>query len=112
MKKHLRVFEHLHIPFWLVKDSCWALQFKTLGVCMILPTLGLSFVIVYKTRHSFAEMLPNLAISLWITANSIWMCDEFFELGIKQICYIPFIAGLCLIGFWLIKYFPKMWRES
>ena len=112
MKKHLRVFENLHIPFWLVKDSCWALQFKTLGVAMIFPTLGLSCVIVYKTRHNFADMLPNLAITFWIAANSVWMCDEFFELGIKWVCYIPFFTGLCIMAYWLIAYFPKMWRES
>ena len=110
-KKHFRIYEHLHIPCWLVKDTCWALTFRTLGVCMIVPTLTLAVVIAYKTRKKTAEFLPNVSVALWITANSIWMCDEFFELGIKKACYIPFIMGLIIITYWLIFYFPAVWKE-
>ena len=110
-KKHFRVYEHLHIPFWLVKDTCWALEFKTLGICMIFPTLGLALVIANKTRKNMTELLPNISIALWIAANSIWMCDEFFELGIKKMCYIPFIMGLCITAYWLIFYFPAILKE-
>ena len=110
-KKHFRFYEHLHIPFWLVKDTCWALEFKTLGVCMVVPTLALAIIISIKTIKNLPEFLPNIAICLWITANSIWMCDEFFELGIKEVCYIPFIIGLMIIAYWLVFYFPKILKE-
>ena len=111
LKKHFRIYEHMHVPFWLVKDSCWALGFKTLGVSMIFPTLGLALVIAWKTRKNMSELLPNIAIALWITANSIWMCDEFFELGIKPVCYVPFIMGLVITAWWLLAYFPAIWKQ-
>lgn len=78
---------------------------------MIVPTLSLAIIISVKTRKNIAELLPNIAIALWITANSIWMCDEFFELGIKKACYVPFIMGLILTAYWLIFYFPAIWKE-
>lgn len=111
-KKNFRVYEHLHIPIWLVKDTCWALSFKTLGVAMIFPTLLLAIVISIKTRKNKMELLPNLSIAFWITANSIWMCDEFFELNIKEWCYVPFIIGLVIISFWTIFYLPKLWKSN
>lgn len=78
---------------------------------MIVPTLYLAVLISIKTRKDLSDLLPNIAIALWISANSIWMCDEFFELGIKEICYIPFIMGLIIIGYWLIFYFPSIWKQ-
>jgi hypothetical protein len=58
------------------------------------------------------DFLPNLSVTFWITANSIWMTDEFYSLGIKSYCLIFFIAGSLSIVVWLIKYFPKLWRIS
>ena len=110
-KRHYRIYQHLHIPFWLVKDTCWALELKTLGVCMIVPTLSLAIILAIKTKKNLAEFFPNVAIALWISANSIWMCDEFFELGIKKLCYIPFILGLCIITYWLFAHFPSILKK-
>lgn len=112
MKKNILIYENLHIPFWLVKDSCWAMQYKTLGIAMVFPTLALSLFVVYRTRQNLAHCLPNLAITFWIAANSVWMIDEFFSFNMHWICYPPFIAGMLIIGWWLIFYFPKMWREG
>src|SRR5688500_4932394 len=111
LKKNFRYYEFLHIPFWLVKDTCWALELKTLGVFMVAPTLFLALLISFKTRKNLPEMLPNVAIALWITANSIWMCDEFFELDIKKICYLPFGLGLAVILYWLIVHFPGIRKK-
>jgi H+/Cl- antiporter ClcA len=110
--RQFRVYEHLHIPFWLVKDSCWALELRLLGVSMIIPTLGIAILICIKTRKNWTELLPNMAIALWISANSIWMCDEFFNLEIKELCYAPFALGLVLIAIWLVKYFPAVWKNG
>lgn len=112
MRKNLLIYENLHIPFWLVKDSCWALQIKPLGIAMIFPTLTLSLMIVYKTRLNAANCLPNLAITFWILANSLWMCDEFFNLKMRWMSYPAFFIGLIIISWWLFFYFPKMWREN
>ena len=109
--KNFRAYENLHILFWLVKDACWALEYKTLGVFMIFPTLILAIILSIRTKNILQELFPNLAITLWIIANSIWMCDEFFGLRIKNYCYAPFSIGLLLITYWLIAYFPKMAKE-
>jgi hypothetical protein len=109
-KTQFRIYEHLHIPFWLVKDTCWALELKEMGTFMIVPTLSLAILIAVKSRKNVSELLPNAAIALWITANSMWMCDEFFVLGIKKFCVVPFGIGLMAIGYWLIAYFPTIWK--
>jgi hypothetical protein len=111
MNTRLRLYEYIHIPFWLVKDSCWALQIKSIGLLMIFPTVILAYIICHKTWKQWLDFLPNLAILLWISANSIWMSDEFFNLGIKQLCYLPFIAGLAVISIWLIFFLPKHFKD-
>jgi hypothetical protein len=90
---NLRKFENLHIVFWLIKDTCWMLEFKLTGTLMILPTFFLAIYLSVKTiRHS--ELFINLAILCWITANSFWMLVEFFnENQLKEFAAIPFILG-------------------
>lgn len=74
-----RQLENLHILFWLIKDLCWCLLFKPLGIFMILPTISVALFITWRNRRIFSELMHNLAISLWIVANSIWMIAEFYE---------------------------------
>jgi hypothetical protein len=112
MKKNVLIFENLHLPFWLLKDSAWAMQMKTLGIVMAFPTLFLSIFVVYRTRHNMTHMLPNLSITFWILANCLWMADEFYGFNMHWICYPPFAIGMMIIAYWLIAYFPRMWREG
>ena len=35
LKKRIKKHENLHIVFWLIKDSCWMLQLKWLGIVMV-----------------------------------------------------------------------------
>jgi hypothetical protein len=89
----LRHFENLHIPLWLLKDTCWMLEWKILGVIMIVPTLSVAMLITYKTRLT-REVYINLAITFWIMANAFWMCCEFFEhVEWKLYAGIPFGFG-------------------
>jgi len=104
--------ENLHLPLWLAKDTCWSLQLKVPGMILVMPTLGLAIYLAWRTRKQIADFLPNLAICLWITANSIWMADEFFDLGIKSISALFFIAGLGVILFWVVRYFPGLWKKA
>jgi len=112
MKKNPFIFENLHIPFWLLKDFCWSLELKLAGMVMVLPTFTLALVSVYKTRKDLPIFLPNLAIVFWIIANSIWMADEFYNLTIRWVCYPAFGLGLLTIFYWLIVYFPTIWRGN
>jgi len=71
--KRFRQMENLHIVFWLFKDVAWCMVWKPLGIVMIAPTLLISIVIAWRTRHIVAELCHNLAITIWISANSFWM---------------------------------------
>jgi hypothetical protein len=98
-----RHYENLHIPLWLLKDTCWMMQWKTLGMLMIIPTLLIAIIITYKSRYEKDdEFWINLAICFWISANSYWMICEFINHGeIKNYAGIPFVAGMiCVVYFY------------
>ena len=108
--------ENLHIVFWLFKDLSWCMIWKPLGIAMILPTLLISIVIAWRTRNFVSELCHNLAIIVWITANSYWMISEFFSfdnlplLGIftyKHLALIPFTLGILLLFYYYVIWKPK-----
>jgi hypothetical protein len=121
-----RKIENLHILLWLIKDACWAVNFRSLGVFMILPTLMAAILITWHTRHILSELLHNLAVVFWITANCTWMVGEFFgwdenlfgEFGLRQIAIIPFVIGLLILGYYYFflashkKFREKMLNKS
>ena len=65
-----RKMENLHIVFWLFKDISWCLIWKPLGITMIIPTFVISLVIAWRTRQYVSELCHNVAINVWIAANS------------------------------------------
>jgi len=102
-------FENLHILFWLIKDSCWMLEFKLLGTLMILPTLSVAIWIVWFTRKSI-DLYINLAVFFWILANSAWMLMEFNgKENLKLYTVIPFVLGIL---FTLYFYFVHFLRKN
>lgn len=106
----IRHYENLHIPLWLLKDTCWMLQWRMLGVIMIVPTFFVALYLTLKTfKEKDEEWLINLAILFWITANSYWMCCEFFKHEeIKDFAGIPFILGMISVAlFYYRKYIKK-----
>lgn len=113
MKSSIRKFENLHIAFWLVKDTCWVLDFKILGVIMIIPTLFLAFYITYKFRKHVSELFHNLAVCLWIMANTTWMLGEFFfDDTFRPYSTVFFIGGLLIIGYYYLFVYGKLKIES
>lgn len=104
LEHRIRKFENLHIPLWLVKDTCWMMEWKTLGVAMIVPTILMAIFITWKTRVA-VEFFINLAICFWISANAFWMCCEFFNrLDLKLYAALPFALGaISCIWFYLKK---------
>lgn len=102
-----RRIENLHILLWLLKDICWALDFHIMGMIMIIPTLTVAITITWQTRRLTAELLHNLAVVLWITANCLWMTGEFYgwdegPLGSRRLALIPFSAGLGILAYYYI----------
>lgn len=109
-----RKLENLHILFWLVKDICWCLILKPLGIAMIFPTLIIAIYIAWRTRHIMAELTHNIAITLWISANSMWMIAEFLEVDeqVKPYCLIPFCLGLVVLFYYYLIYSPLQRKKE
>jgi uncharacterized membrane protein len=114
--KH-RKTENLHIVFWLMKDISWCMLWRTLGMIMIVPTLGAAIFITWRARHNRTDFAHNLAVVFWISANAWWMIAEFFAfdeaplwLGVsgRQLAMIPFLCGaLVLVGHYLGEFISR-----
>jgi hypothetical protein len=99
-----RHFENFHIVLWLVKDLSWCMLSKTLGVVMITPTLLLAIYITWVHRKEKVELLHNLAIVLWICANSVWMIGEFYyDDQTRKFALVFFFAGLLTAAYYYIS---------
>lgn len=116
-----RQMENTHILFWLIKDISWCMDWKTLGIAMIVPTLGIALVIAWRTRALKSELAHNLAIVFWISANSYWMLSEFFgfdtvRIGTltdgKHLAIIPFGIGLAILAYYYLVQKPREARAS
>jgi len=117
---HYRKMENLHIVFWLFKDISWCLIWKPLGITMIIPTFVISLVIAWRTRQYVSELCHNVAISVWIAANSYWMISEFFEfdsklvagnITFKHLALIPFLTGVIILAYYYIYWKPRHKNE-
>jgi len=111
-----RKMENLHIVFWLFKDISWCLIWKPLGIIMIIPTFVISLVIAWRTRQFVSEVCHNIAISVWIAANSYWMISEFFEfdekivtgdITYKHLALIPFLSGVVSLAYYYLYWKPR-----
>ena len=116
-----RRVENLHILLWLLKDICWAMNLRALGMFMIIPTLTVALLITWQTRHMLSELLHNLAVVFWITANCTWMIGEFYHIdesinghiGLRQVAIIPFAIGLIILAYYyLILARKKEFRDK
>lgn len=102
-----RKMENMHIVFWLIKDVSWCMVWKPVALVMIFPTLIISIIICLRTKKIKSEFAHNLAITFWITANSLWMVTEFFDFDTvpiwnvfegKHLALIPFFAGIAVLA--------------
>ena len=105
VKPSFRWIENGHILLWLIKDTCWAMVLRPLGIFMIFPTLSVAFYILWKTRQHRAELFHNLAVCLWISANSLWMVGEFYNKDLRHYAIIIFLIGLSLLLIYYIFFF-------
>ncbi len=115
-----RKMENLHIVFWLFKDVAWCMVWRPLGIAMIFPTLIVSIVIAWRTRQYMSELCHNLAITVWITANSYWMISEFVGFDTKplfgvytykHLAIIPFSMGIIALAFYYL-YWKSRHKEE
>ena len=80
----------------------------------------MSIVIAWRTRHFVSELCHNVAITVWITANSYWMISEFFEfdtktfagnITYKNLAVVPFGMGVLILAFYYVIWLPKHKEE-
>lgn len=116
-----RKMENMHIVFWLLKDISWCMIWKVLGIAMIFPTLIISIIIAWRTRQMKSELAHNLAITFWISANSLWMISEFFEFDTmyvwrqfegKHLALVPFLIGISILAWYYTFVKPKEAKEE
>ena len=115
-----RKMENLHIVFWLFKDISWCMIWRPLGIAMIFPTLIIAIVIAWRTRQFMSELCHNIAIAVWILANSYWMVSEFFHfdtmfvygnITYKYLAIIPFSIGILLLAYYYLVWKHKHKNE-
>ncbi|MDO9374428.1 MAG: hypothetical protein Q7T76_08415 [Ferruginibacter sp.] len=111
-----RKMENMHIVFWLLKDISWCMFWKPLGIAMIFPTLIFAIIITVRTRQMMSEVCHNLAIVVWIAANSYWMISEFLhfetkplfgEYTFKHLAVIPFVMGIMILLYYYAWWKPR-----
>lgn len=109
-----RKFENFHILLWLVKDLCWVTLSRPAGVLMIIPTLALALFITWRNRKERAELMHNIAICLWICANSTWMIGEFYlEDSTREVAVFFFVAGLLsMLYYYFMELLNGNYRKS
>ncbi len=109
-----RALENFHIVLWLVKDLCWCMLWKPFALFMIIPTFIFAIYITFESRKNKNELFHNIAVMMWILANSTWMIGEFyFKDGLKNGALLFFIIGLLLISyFYLHKFINNRIKKS
>jgi len=98
-----RRIENLHVALWLMKDVSWVSDWKILGLIMVIPTLFVALKICWDTRDRLPDLIHNIAVSLWICANTTWMVGEFFyDDTTRPLARLFFFAGMALLsGYYL-----------
>lgn len=102
-----RWIENAHILLWLIKDTCWALEWKPGGIFMIFPTVSVAFYITWRSRKIRTELFHNIAVCAWILANSVWMVGEFFDYDTRPYAAGLFVTGIVILTIYYLFYFKK-----
>ncbi len=100
-----RWLENFHIVLWLIKDTCWALEFRSGGIIMIVPTVAVAFYLLWRSRHYRQEAVHNLAVCIWIVANASWMLGEFYGHDLRPVAVGLFATGLTILLVWYLSWF-------
>jgi hypothetical protein len=106
-QKSYRWLENIHILLWLIKDTCWAMEWKPSAVAMIIPTISVALYLLYRSKRNKTELYHNAAVCLWIIANSTWMIGEFINLDLRPIAAILFGIGVGILTIYYSVYFRK-----
>ncbi len=79
--------------------------FRPMGIAMVGPTIGIACYMLWKSRRQRTELFHNIAVCLWIAANSLWMIGEFFNMELRQYAVILFAIGLAVLAVYYLFFF-------
>jgi hypothetical protein len=103
MIRTVRTGENLHVVLWLLKDLCWIMDLRVVGLVMVLPTVWLAVWITWRSRNNRSDRFHSAAVVCWILANSTWMIGEFFmNDGTRPLAVVFFVTGLVLIAWYYL----------
>jgi hypothetical protein len=103
--------QNFHIVMWLLKDTCWVLNYKWTSLFMIFPTLSAAFYITYRLRQGRADLFHNLAICCWILGNSTWMVGDFLlKDQLRPQAATFFVVGMLLAIYYYVSDFIQKLR--
>lgn len=87
----LAYIENMYIIFWVSKDLFWswgtgdlingfklAVFYESSAICFGTLSLLVHLVSAYVYRRNPLQLLDCITTILWISANFVWMCGEFF----------------------------------
>jgi hypothetical protein len=94
--------DNLHIFIWLIKDIMWMMEVKLIGVMMIIPAFGIALILTIKTYNFKSKFFGNLAVTFWISANSIWMLSEFYIWTIEWLAFGMFLFGIVTMAYYYL----------
>jgi len=106
--------EYAHVFLWLVKDLCWAQGWKLAGTIMVPPAIMVAIIITWLQRKRALTLVHNIAISIWISSNSLWMLAEFYEKEswMKPVSSVGFILGLLILAIQYSKFLLQyIWNK-
>lgn len=98
-QRKMENLQNLHVALWLLKDCAWCSLWVRLGGVMAVPALLVGIYIAWESRKHIGDLIHNLAVCLWITANIVWMFGEFYwQDGTRGAAKVLFFVGLAVLG--------------
>ena len=75
---------------------------QTVSLVFAIPTILITLYLIAYSRGRMKK-LENLLLGLWLSANTVWMLSELFELPLVNVSALFFIAGLlCVVPYLLV----------
>lgn len=99
MTRKQKFISDLHYPLWLLKDFMWMTGLPLVSLVLAIPTI---FISIYMAMITIGkQQAENRIILSWLSANTIWMCNEQFGLPIRWMAYGLFGIGLLQLLFYI-----------
>ena len=76
-----KIYEYIHIFFWLLKDYSWCSQDKLFWLLGAIPTILISIDLIIttlKNKKLFVDFVHYTTQYIWIISNIVWSFSELY----------------------------------